>query len=196
LEKWGSLVLLRGLEGDLLNLPAESPLTHFKSYVAGAKVKLPSGTTALIASVHAVARMVADEWTHGLDIDRIRRPMLDQPFHNDLAFHGLAQLIDGPFIIGGDWNTSRLFDDDAKHAGAGSAFFDRAERQGWVECLWQMHGEEQRTWFRQGDRSFQLDHLFCDSELAELLTACNVLTDAVTETRLSDHAPVLAEFEV
>jgi exonuclease III len=67
---------------------------------------------------------------------------------------------------------------------------------GWIECMRRFHEDEVRTWFREGDDHYQLDHVFCAPTLSEALSSCEVLPDAAERLALSDHAPVLVEFAI
>lgn len=114
----------------------------------------------------------------------------------DLVFAGLERLVKGKrFIIGGDWNNSRMFDMTMRKPGQppiSTAFFTRAQDAGWFEC----HGsknEEQSFTGDKAQRPYQLDHVFCDAKTAEKMRDCSVRLDWLAR-ELSDHAPVVAEF--
>jgi hypothetical protein len=97
-----------------------------------------------------------------LDPATAARPSARRPRVNDSVFAGLEGLVqDRQFIIAGDWNTARLFDSSLPGT-AGAEFFARARERGWFECVWEKLGEEVQTWFRAGNRPYQLDHAFCD----------------------------------
>ena len=59
-----------------------------------------------------------------------------------------------------------------------------------------MHGdkEEERTFLKKGTRPYQLDHVFCDARTARKLRSCDVRADPPVP-ELSDHAPVVTEFD-
>ena len=64
----------------------------------------------------------------------------DKPWTLDLVFRALSDAVAGRrFIVGGDWNNSRLFDSDPSLRKKGmlpvsTMFFTRAQDHGWVEC--------------------------------------------------------------
>jgi len=98
---------------------------------------------------------------------------------NDLAHFGYHQLAAGRrFIVGGDWNTSRLFDADGTTGGRES--YEQAEADGWVETHWRLHEEETQTWLRKGNRPHMLDHVFCDEGTAQRLVASRSLSDTMS----------------
>jgi exonuclease III len=72
----------------------------------------------------------------------------------------------------------------------------RGASEGWFDCIWEKCGEEMQTWFRAGDRPYQLDHAFCDPALGDRLQTVWVATEAAANLGLSDHAPLILDFEV
>jgi exonuclease III len=114
---------------------------------------------------------------------------------NDLAHHAYHGIAEGrSFVIGGDWNTSLLFDQDG--ATAGREFYAQAEADGWVETQWRLHQAETQTWLRKRNRPHQLDHVFCDERLARGLVGSRSLPDMVSFLELSDHAPLIVDFVI
>lgn len=99
------------------------------------------------------------------------------------------------FVVGGDWNTARLFDTTMGYLepGAGAAFFARAIDNGWHDCYFSRHGREGRTWFRGNDHGYQLDHVFTDNATGATVTDCWIDERAAVQPRLSDHAPVIVD---
>jgi hypothetical protein len=201
--RWGSAIVadpslnLRARD-DLV--AADSWLTLLYDYVVVGEVDLPDGDPALVASVHAVARTVADFLLIGVpqaapdvftdeDLARIAQPG-DVAWVLDVIFHALARSFAGRrFIVGGDWNNARLFDEGVAGEPVAGMFFSRAESQGWVE----LHkGPEERTWLRPDHRPFQLDHIFADTKTATKVTSCFAANGWPAE-ELSDHAPLVAD---
>ena len=194
--QWGSAIVagpgvrLSAFEGHSAGI-----LGHFGSYLVTRLVALADGTSLVVASVHTPARAAEPAALIGLDPGMIRRPSVDVPWLNDLAYFAYRDLTQGKrFLITGDWNTARLW--DKVHGGtAGEEFFGRAASDGWVECHRRFHPEEGRTWFRNGNQPYQEDHAFCDATTAERLRACDIDAYPAETLRLSDHAPLVMEFE-
>ena len=194
-KHWGSaIVAKRGL--GLTSAPGqrEGVLGHFGSYLATATVTPAAGVSLLVASVHTSARVVSQDALAGLDADAVRRPSVDVPWRNDLAYSAYRELAAGRrFLVSRDWNTARLW--DKVYGGTGGAeFFDRAVADGWVECHRKFHDTEGRTWFRGAEQPYQLDHAFCDPITAETLKSCEIDPYPVETLGLSDHAPLVMEF--
>lgn len=107
-------------------------------YVVVGEVDLPDGVPAVVASVHTVASTATDflhrsdaesDMAEAADFDRIAQPG-DEAWVPDIAFEALRRNADGHrFIIGGDWNTSRLFDaKDRDGKITNTLFFSRAAK--------------------------------------------------------------------
>src|SRR6266567_771884 len=91
--------------------------------------------------------------------------------------------------------TRRVGKGPSATAAIGEAFFVRAERKDWFDCVWNKHQGELRTWFGGGD-ILQDDHVFCDNRLAASLGLPWVATQAAEDLGLSDHAPLVLDFDV
>jgi exonuclease III len=164
------------------------------AYSATGTVSILDGLDLLVASVHTQVGVPSPEDYAGLDREAIRRPRRASLSHADVGYAiQRARVEGGRFLVGGDWNTARLW--DRTHPGAFEAdFFARAEADGWVDCYRRFHPEgEGRTWFRGSDAPYQLDHVFCDSTTAAQLTGCEIYAHAAETLQLSDHAPLVVE---
>jgi endonuclease/exonuclease/phosphatase family metal-dependent hydrolase len=193
-KQWGSAVFSPRYPLQRVGLPEDSNLRRFGSYLAFATASLPDGSDVVVASVHARDGEATPGQLGRLDSRTIKRPSLRKPRVNDAVFGGLVEMIDGPFILGGDWNTART--QSARRAG--EEFFERVKEQGWWDCVYRgTGGKELQTWFGgRGGKLIQDDHVFCSKELGKRLRRAWVATQASTELRLSDHAPLVIEFEV
>lgn len=174
-----------------LQLVKPSPLERFGSHACVATVEVPGLGQLLVASFHALARRAHREELDELDPEVVRRPRERQPWLNDLAFHLLAPVCKGRFLIGCDINTCRAFDD--------GQFVHRAREAGWSDLTWRHLERELPTMFkggRRGHQVYQLDHLFADERLACRLQDLMVDTSVadVVGDGTSDHAPVIATF--
>lgn len=196
-KHWGSAIVAKR-EFGLTSHPDQTPgiLAQFGAYLATATLTPAAGVSILVASVHTSARVASQDRLAGLDPDAVRRPSVDAPWNNDLAYSAYRDLVQGRrFLVSGDWNTARLW--DKVYGGSGGVeFFERAAADGWVECHRVFHDEEGRTWFRGTEQPYQLDHAFCDPVTAQALKSCEVDPYPVEQLGLSDHAPLVMEFEM
>jgi hypothetical protein len=145
--------------------------------IAAAEVSLPDGRECAAVSVHAPAA-VAPSKHRGGRRDLARSP--NGPMWNDVIRAELTDALQGPFLVGGDWNTGRK-QGSAKSDAAGAAFFDRASAVGWSECVDPERRGQQRTWFGPGG-IVQDDHVFADAPLAESARKVWVATEAVEDS--------------
>jgi hypothetical protein len=181
---------------------ADPWLTLLYDYLVVGEIDLPSGETAIVASVHAVAKELSKFLKENIaqppaavftEADLVRIAQLsDVAWVLDVAFDALARLVEGQrFIVGGDWNNARLFDEGRPGEPVASMFFTRASDRGWFECH---QGDEEQTWLRPNNKPYQLDHIFTDSETARTVTAC-FAANGWPASELSDHAPLVTELD-
>jgi exonuclease III len=183
---------------DAMLVQDEDPYFAFLSgYVTRAILTIAGIGSVSIASVHAVAKEVLSDALDPEVLATMRRPACDRAWYNDLAANALRTWASDAFIVGGDWNTARLFDEHyADRWPEGSQqFFDRMAKWNWAESMRKFHDSEVQTYFDANSRPYQLDHLFTDALLHDCLERCDVLEEpAIRE--LSDHAPILCEFRL
>ena len=195
IRNWGSAVVAkRNLQLAPYPCLSDSQLER-DAYLATATLTLADGTPLLIASVHTPIGAASPEDYAGLDPEAIKRPREAVPYHNDVAYAIYRDRVAGRrFVVSGDWNVARLW--DVHHPGANEAdFFARSEADGWVECYRRLHPEaEGRSWFRDQDPHYQLDHAFCDPATAAFLEASDIDAHPAEVLKLSDHAPMILEF--
>ena len=196
-EIWGSAIVTR-LPMTPVRFEPTSHLGRFGAYLATATVTLPDGTELLVSSVHERTAPASKRLLKDLDGAAMRRPSVDVPWWNDVAWHGLADLVRGRrFIVAGDWNTSRWVDAKGIPTPSGKDFFDRAEAAGWVDLHQRAVGHEERSWFGSTNpRVHQPDVIFADASTAAGLVGCRVEPEWAADRKLSDHAPVIAELQV
>jgi endonuclease/exonuclease/phosphatase family metal-dependent hydrolase len=145
-----------------------------------------------LASVHSDAHPVRAERLGGRSIEGIRRCDRRKIWEVELVVADLERLFAGSrFIAGGDLNSSLLFDASRPGKTANADLFANLAEAGFVDLRTPFFEEEQRTWFRPGDRHFQLDHVYADAETATAISSWRVVLEAVErEPPLSDHAPI------
>jgi hypothetical protein len=176
-----------------LEPPGDSPLRRVGTYLAFARVWLPDGMSTDVVSVHASPREAKPELLGEIDRSDLKRPDTPAVLINDFILYELKAFLTGRFIAGGDWNTGLV---QAKPR-AGKAFFEAARSDHWFDCVHERRGEDElQTWFREGDLLKQDDHVFCDRDLGEQMGEPWVARDAAEHLGLSDHAPLVLDFDV
>jgi exonuclease III len=191
--RWGSAIIARP---ELRLTPGPVDMEGgFREGVllATADLELTPGMPLLLGSVHAVVGRLGEAVLAGYDAAAIKRPREPIPYPNDIAYAIYRERVNGRrFLVSGDWNIARLWDDH--HRGTHEIdFFTRAGEDGWVECYRLFHETEGRTWFRGSDLPYQLDHAFCDAETAKRLRSCQIDPHPAESLGLSDHAPLILE---
>jgi exonuclease III len=190
----------RPLDRTQLPEPEHGWLAQLSGYVATA-LAVVRETELAIASVHAIAREVDRSAATDEDHERIRRRSHPRAWHNDLAVAALTPWVRNQrFIVGGDWNTAVLFDSNYPAGaeggpGASAEFFANRAAGGWHHALRKFCPTEVRTYLDPASGPYELDHIFTDPDFHARLTGCRVVDDAVI-SELSDHAPLVAEFEL
>jgi exonuclease III len=198
-KSWGSGILSKYPIMKTFDVPAlepqlESLLRQFRGQAVGAVVDLPGWGETVVVSVHSPARTIPLSEFHPEILPVIKLKLNPKVWRADVIYGALRKLPDVArnYIFGGDFNTSRLFDERYWPRG-NQEYFDRMESAGFVECLRKYYETEPRTWFRDGDGPYQLDYIFCDPAQNELLQNCCV-DEKPAINGLSDHAMIIAEF--
>jgi len=173
-------------------------LDALSGYVARARIAHSAIGEVCVASVHAIAKEANYPSLSDADHLRIKRSGCKRAWNNDVAASALRGWAEGSeFVIGGDWNTARAFDEmyGEQWPEAGREFFEVTARWGWCESLRKFHPDEVRTYLDSKSAPYELDHLFTSQRLEHQLEKCDVVTDSAI-TELSDHAPIVAEFNI
>jgi exonuclease III len=105
-------------------------------------------------------------------------------------------------IISGDFNMDRRMDENptsSKFSKKGETrhadFFDSILNLGFHDCLRKFHSLPIQTYrHNRGTYPWELDHMFATPELYNRLKSINVYVDE-NILSLSDHNPIVAEFE-
>jgi hypothetical protein len=194
IKKWGSAIFSPRYPLERRSPPLSSNLHALGAYLALGVASLPDGVEAFIASVHARHGNATADQLAGLDPTFVRRPSLKKPHVNDVVFAGLTGIVSEQFIVAGDWNTARMQGSKS----AGTEFFDRVTKAGWFDCVRRKNqGREIQTWFGPTRSLKQDDHVFCDKRLGTKMKRRPwAAAEAATHLNLSDHAPLVLDFDV
>lgn len=205
---WGSAIVSRRELRPLCELD-DGIVGRFGHRVAMATVSLGDNSRAFLASVHLPTGPVRPEWTIGIDHAVAARPSSPgKLFHNDIVYSGLKRYTVGAtFIVGGDWMESLLWDRKNRRP-ISSEFFQRCRVDGWFDTSTSYYCDEVelQTWFKsraggqdgrpRANPPYGNDRIFVNSTLQAKLICCHVATDAVVLDKLSDHAPLFADFSM
>jgi len=129
-----------------------------------------------------------------LDFKPVNPPLLGfiSKFVSHLRHHHDAKNI----IIAGDFNMDRRMDDNPRFAKKGTYptndFFNAILDMGFYDCVRKQISKPIQT-FRpvKGNFPWELDHMFCTKDLYDCLKRISV-----RDTKLSDHNPIIADFDL
>lgn len=158
--------------------PVDLP-TH-SGWVVGAKLEIEDHLL-VVFSVHAKLK----------DIGGYVVPHLKTIFNDIMRAAANYQYL----VIGGDFNASRLYDDVYSYP----AEYQHRTFFTWLETELHLTSatgkEETQTMRGNSTHPYQNDHIYVSKSMSELLTHAQVLADDMI-TQLSDHNPVVAEFNL
>lgn len=206
-QRFGSALLVKGEVGDELQLRsnhawADSEIARFSGNLFGNEVQLRSGRRLRAVCVYSPAWPVDRGRLAGVETSHVKLTLNPDVWVADLLWSALKAM-DLPngseAIVGGDFNLSETFDAWRGGPRGNREYLDRMGDLGLMECLRAYNGALTPT-FRNpcgGKVIHQIDHLFVTPTLASRLISC-VTGDAeeVFGGSLSDHLPVVADFEV
>ena len=104
---------------------------------------------------------------------------------------------DETFVWGGDLNSAEGMDDVRSFAGGNRQLRENWKQAGSHDLRRGFFDEEQQTFFRTGNKPWQIDHVFADAATRDRVSDWRVDRTPVVEYKppLSDHAPILVDIE-
>lgn len=198
-----SLLLWRGstVNGEMITLPTAG---YHGSYLAAARLNLPSLSRVTAVSVHASPAVVGPEYQeHWLGPGRpMPKPRTaastGELWDSDLVLATLAEIArSGPVLATGDFNECLAWD-ETHPGGWGREYFDRVDGAGLVSLTHRDGGVEQQTAFTHDGLEYQLDHVLATPDLACPIARTpqpdpSWTRDRVISGATSDHAPLWFE---
>jgi endonuclease/exonuclease/phosphatase (EEP) superfamily protein YafD len=153
-------------------------------------------------SVYSLAIPVPGHHWKDQDTEGIQLPMNRDLWATEIMWSTLRMmpsLSTEPWIVGGDLNTSVLF--DIPKPRGNQLILDRMAEIGLPSIDLSGNGEPVPT-FRSSRGHFvhQLDHLFANHQMLDHLIGCEVYEDTErifgSRPMLSDHLPIIADFDI
>jgi exodeoxyribonuclease-3 len=202
LQKFRSALLTRGTIDPAV--PLQSPLdwvnreiSHFGANLMSYRVTL-GGSAMNVITVYAPAWPVARDRLSGHDVSSVKLTQNRDVWVADLLVDALKMRNPGEeWIVGGDFNSCETFDSWKGGPRGNREWLDRMSALGFTECLRSSQGVLTPTFRRPGSiiPSCQIDHLFVTAGLSARLEKCQTgETDRVFGSKLSDHLPIVADF--
>ncbi len=94
------------------------------------------------------------------------------------------------FVVGGDFNAARHYDEVYKKNVYGWSFESLATN-GFHDCHFGLHAKEvQSFWGRQAKEAYQDDHFFVSKTDVASVLDCRIIDNSDTR-RLNDHGPII-----
>ncbi len=205
-QPWGTGIVTRlrctpcrvpHLDGWFTALPSSVPeknemagIHRADGWLATARIQVPDlDLEMLVASVHSPSYPIEKERLTGIDVTEMKLKKNPDLWFLDVLFFFLKGQLGASFVVGGDFNYSRLLDVTLGGERGNNEFFDRVAAEGFVSLHRLFHNGDERTFFHPQRAHHQLDYLYADAPVAAHATGCFV--GPVTE--YSDHAPLVAD---
>jgi exonuclease III len=148
-----------------------------------------------LVSIHSNAYPLTAERLGARDLSGVKRCSPDQLWEIEAVANDLERLLEGQrFILGGDLNSSLLFD-EVNGSSMNQALFSNLSAAGFIDLRIRHFDAEQRTYFKEGRRPYQLDHVYADTQTESIVKSWTVEGEIAAVARLSDHAPVVVELD-
>jgi len=202
-QQFGTAILVKGKIIDKLPLSSEYDWVNRElEYFAGNLVSCivqPDGYSVLnIISAYSPAWPIDTSKYQGVDITTVKLKQNSKLWVTEILWSALKNmnLVDAPWIVGGDLNSSETF--DLTFSSGNREILDRMEALGFNECLKKHNGKSIPTFKnpKNGEIIHQIDHLFVTNSLFSILKTCTVGDElAIFEELVSDHLPIIADFE-
>ncbi len=207
-QKFSTALLVKGSISNTLMLPFPEKwigeeLQRFSGNLVALEILPNNGPPIKAISVYNPHLPVDRIRLSGIDLTGVR---LTQQKHDiwvtDLLWASLKYQrsdLKQPWIVAGDFNTSETFDLWQRKPRGNREYLDRMAELGLVECLRQSKGVLTPT-FRNtcgGAVKHQIDHLFVSPVLGDRLITCDTGSiERVFNAHLSDHLPIIADFQL
>jgi exonuclease III len=207
-QRFKTAVLVKGRVGEDITLTGSHPsidreLDRFRGNLVAIRVQPRCAPPINVISVYNPAWPLERGAFADCDLRPVRLSLQPRDvWLADLLWFRLVELTRDrsvPWLIGGDFNLSESFDDRAGGPRGNREYLERMKSLDLVECLRHFNSGPVPT-FKNPDGGavvHQIDHLFASKELAAALS-CAVAgsPDRVFGGKLSDHLPVIADFDV
>lgn len=210
-QRFHTALLVRGRIQNKLPLPFSAKwvgdeLQRFSGNLVASEILPDNGLPIKAISVYSPAWPVDRNRLNSIDVAGVRLTLNRDVWVSDLLWSSLQHLsadLDQPWIVAGDFNLSETFDSWPGGPRGNREYLDRMATLGFIECLRQSKGQLTPTFrntfrnTRGGAFKHQIDHIFVSPALARRLVHCDTGSSArVFDANLSDHLPIVADFQM
>ena len=207
-QKFNTVILVRGTMGANIKLQGSDDWLNaeherFKGNLVAKQVQPMNGPPIKTICVYSPAWPIPDSRLEGIDTSKVKSSLNRNVWVTDLLRNAIQQIPTLPneaWVIGGDFNSSETFDFGPGGPRGNKEHLDHMAELGLTECLRKSRGKLAPT-FRhsRGSIQHQIDHLFVTKCLADKLQLCDVgVQEDIfgANPRLSDHLPIIADFNI
>lgn len=205
-QAFASALLVKGSIGSPVQLSSPhdwvcGQLASFQGNILSHEVAVGGAFSMTAVAAYSPAWPVSRSVYAGEDITDVKLSQNPDVWVTDILTAALRNAqIDGKsaWIVAGDFNACETFDSWKGGPRGNREWLDRMTDIGFTECL--RHHQGQLTPTFRGPRrdapNCQIDHMFVNQALASRLIRCSVGdADRVYGQSLSDHLPVIADFD-
>jgi endonuclease/exonuclease/phosphatase (EEP) superfamily protein YafD len=145
-----------------------------------------------LVSIHSNAYPLSAERLAGRQDRVARRCHPEEIWEVEAIAQDLEGLLRGErFIVGGDLNSSLLFDEVNRYD-FNKLLFENLTAAGFVDTRPRFSAAEVQTYYKPNRRPYQLDHVYADPVTEASVTSWRVDPSPV-QLGLSDHAPIILD---
>ena len=191
LPRWGTMILVR--DGQLQKFEPTLHTPWLKRFECSSPVARHDASDLILCSVHSSYSAV-DVKNDELPKDLLRATSAKIWEIELIAYDFKSIFADQLFIFGGDLNSSIQIDENRGY-GNNRKLFENLKDYGFLDTRLPFYNNEQPTYFKGGEKPFQLDHIFSDEKTSKQIRSWEVFPEIVAEEKLSDHAPIVIEVE-
>jgi hypothetical protein len=205
-QRFSSVILVRGSVGDRIELTSPTPwvnpeLKRFAGNLMAVELVPDRGPRIQAVGVYSPAWPLQKSWLEDIDTTGVKLQLNPRVWVADLLWSALSEALprrERPWIIAGDFNLCETFDSWRGGPRGNREYLDRMAGLGLVECLRHARGKLTPTYrsLKRNTVTAQLDYIFVTPDLAAKLVRCETAPeDVVFGQGLSDHLPVVADFD-
>jgi endonuclease/exonuclease/phosphatase family metal-dependent hydrolase len=206
-QKFRTALLARGRIRSEIDLVSEFDWVSqeriwFHGNILARTVSLYDGTAINVISLYSPAWPVAPARLVGIDVLGVKLEQNPDVWCTEILWSLLKSSMSrqpGPWVIGGDFNSSETFDAWRVGGRGNIEIVRRLNGLGLTECLRAHQGRLVPTFRspRGGSVIHQIDHLYVSDSMLNRLIHCNApMEDRIFTEGLSDHLPIVADFKI
>lgn len=206
-QKFQTLILSRYQLEQKSSLTCGTPwvlkeLDNFSGNIVVSSAQVTSKRTLNLVNVYSPAWPIPEAHLEGIDYSDLQLTNNPHLYCTELLWALLRDTFPdstGNWLIGGDFNSSVLFDKWGAKPRGNQQTIDRMNSIGLFDCVSAFFGKPIPTFRNVRGKKVvhQLDYLYADSELIKNIQAASVIDNQnIFEDSISDHLPIVTDFNL